>query len=51
VVARTALATLRQGANGRRAAAAALVRLGPALSRRRVLPPALEAARRCLVEV
>jgi GT2 family glycosyltransferase len=51
VVARTALATLRQGANGRRAAAAALVRVSPALSRRRPLPPALEAARRRLVEV
>jgi GT2 family glycosyltransferase len=51
VVARTALATLRQGPHGRRATGAALARMAPALSRRRPLPPALEAARRRLVEV
>jgi len=45
VVARTALDTVRQGPDGRRAARAALARIGPALSGRRLLPTDLEAAR------
>jgi GT2 family glycosyltransferase len=51
VVARTVITTVRQGPDGRRAAGAALLRLGPALSGRRRLPADLEAARSRLLEV